>query len=123
MDRIEQAAFVSVGRACGFASLAIFCAMTGLSFEPRLAAEFGGMLSFGLTLVLGYRARQALDRPYRQTETWLMLADTDRPQEQVAQQRIGTALREAYVWFARHAAAATVVLWLAVMVLSVTGVE
>ena len=28
---------------CGFGSLAIFCVMIGMSFEPRLAFQAGGL--------------------------------------------------------------------------------
>jgi hypothetical protein len=115
MDAIERAAFTSVGRACGFAGLAILCLMIGLSHEPRLAAETGGFFAFGMTLFLVYRAKVALKRPYRDTETWLILEDWEKPARSVAQEVIGRALREAYVWFARHTAFVTVVLWIAVI--------
>ena len=52
----------------------------------------------------------APDRPYRQTETWLMLDRADRPASAVAQTLIGGALRAAYLWFARQAALVTIVL-------------
>lgn len=123
MDAIERAAFISVGRACGFAGLAILCVLTGLSFEPVLAARTGGILTFGMTLFLGYRARVAPRRPYRATEAWLMLAKAERPDDAVAQGLIGSALQEAYVWFARQTAFVSVVLWTAVIVLSLAGAE
>ena len=34
MEQMRQVAFETVMRACGFGSLAIFCVMIGLSFEP-----------------------------------------------------------------------------------------
>ena len=37
MEEIRRVAFESVMRACGFGSLAIFCVMVGLSFDPKLA--------------------------------------------------------------------------------------
>ena len=33
MEHMRQVAFETVLRACGFASLGIFCVMTGMSFE------------------------------------------------------------------------------------------
>ena len=50
MEHMRQAAFATVLRACGFGSLAIFCVMIGLSFEPRAAFQAGGFLT---TLMAG----------------------------------------------------------------------
>ena len=45
MEHMRQVAFETVLRACGFGSLAIFCIMIGLSFEPRVAFQAGGFLT------------------------------------------------------------------------------
>jgi hypothetical protein len=42
MEHTRQVAFETVLRACGFGSLAIFCMMIGLSFEPCAAFQAGG---------------------------------------------------------------------------------
>lgn len=118
MDAIERAAFISVGRACGFAGLAILCLMVGLSFDPLVAARTGGMATFAMTLFLGFRAKASPSRPYRHTEVWIMLAKSERPDDALAQKLIGSALREAYIWFARQTALVTIILWIAVVVLS-----
>jgi hypothetical protein len=110
MEPIEMAAYRSVGRACGFAGLAIVCFMAGLSYEPRLAAFYGALLSLLTTGILLLRAGTARTRPYRRTETWLMLAATERPDPTVAQQLIGSTLREAYLWYARCGALVTAAL-------------
>lgn len=117
MEAIEKAAFVSVGRACGFTGLAILCVLVGLSFDPFLAARTGGTMTLAMTLFLGYRARTSRERPFRVTETWLILSTAERPNPAVAQQLIGAALEQAYVWFARKAAMVTVVLWTLVILL------
>ena len=88
-------------RACGFGSLAIFCVMIGLSFEPRAAFQAGGMLT---TLMAGdpdFKAREALTKDYRRTEMWLYLAKDLRPPEAYAQWASSTVLRETYLTFAR----------------------
>ncbi len=123
MDVVQQTAYETVGRACGFAGFAILCVMVGFSFDPLLAAKTGGVLMLTMTLVLGYRAKCAPARPYKDTETWLLIKDTDHcPPAATAQQVIGTALREAYVWFGRYSALITVVLWITVIVLAVVKV-
>lgn len=102
MEAIENAAFISVGRACGFASLAILTVMLGLSFDPPLAMRIGGVLGMivvGALMVYGWRAPL---RPYRRTETWIMLRDEFRPHPLIAQQMIGRALRETSYRFARQ---------------------
>ena len=110
MDAIENAAFVSVGRACGFAGLAIFCLMFGLSFEPVLAARTGAALCLSVALILAGYAYRAPTRPYKRTELWLILTKEKRPPPVYAQRVIGGALRETHIWFARRAALISFVL-------------
>lgn len=119
MDAIENAAFVSVGRACGFAGLGIFCLMFGLSFEPVLAARSGAISCLLIALILCAYAMRARKRPYRRTELWLILAKDSRPPKSIAQQIIGETLRETYFWFARQALAISIFLWLSVIVLRI----
>ena len=42
----------TVLRACLFGSLAIFCVMVGMSFEPRLAFQAGGTLTTLMAVIL-----------------------------------------------------------------------
>ena len=42
---MRRIAYETVLRACGFASLAIFCVMIGMSFMPKLAFQAGGFLT------------------------------------------------------------------------------
>ncbi|MEQ8319607.1 MAG: hypothetical protein RH946_05025 [Rhodospirillales bacterium] len=104
MDAIENAAFVSVGRACGFAGLAIFTLMLGLSFDPPLATRTGGLIGFGLDAVLMFYGWRALNRPYKRTETWLILPRDRRPPAGIAQRIIGRTIRETAYWFAGRCA-------------------
>jgi hypothetical protein len=84
--------------------------MIGFSYDPVLSARTGASLSLVTALVLAYRSALALSRPYRKTETWLILEETARPPKSLAQRLIGSALREAYAWYGRAAALATIVL-------------
>jgi hypothetical protein len=118
MEAIERAANISVARACGFCALAIICFMVGFSYEPHLAARTGGMLSFAVTLALVFKALVAERKPYKTTETWLMLADGERPPAGIAQAVIGTTLRWVFLKYARYAALVTVVLLAAAVVLA-----
>ncbi len=117
MDAIENAAHVSIGRACGFAGLGIFCVMFGLSYEPDLAARAGGTLSLVVALILAFRAWTARTRPYKNTELWIIIDKDKRPPGEIAQQVVGEALREAYLWFAESAALIAFVLLVSALAL------
>ncbi len=122
MEIIENAAFVSIGRACGFAGLAIFCVMGGLAFDPALAARTGGWLCLATALYLAMCAWRARARPYRRTETWLILRKEHRPPATIAQKVIGQALRETYLWFAKHAALIAAVLLAVSVMIQLAGI-
>ena len=79
MEDMRQVAYATVLRACAFGSLAIFCFMVGLSFEPRIAFQAGGVLTMGMTGILFLKAREARTKPYRRTEMWLYLPEERRP--------------------------------------------
>lgn len=100
---------MSVGRACGFAGLGIFCIVIGLSFDAGLAALVGSRLSIALSLVRLVLAWRAPARNYKKTETWLILQPGDRPQANVAQRLIGRTLRTVYLWLAQQIAVVTIV--------------
>ena len=71
MEHMRRIAYETVLRACGFGSLAIFCVMIGMSFEPRLAFQAGGMLTTMMAVILIFKACEALTKNYRKTEMWL----------------------------------------------------
>jgi hypothetical protein len=81
MEEMRRSAYETVLRACGFASLAIFCVMIGLSFLPRSAFQAGGFLSMTMALVLVFKAREARTKDHRRTEMWLYLPKDRRPPE------------------------------------------
>lgn len=118
MDELRRMAFVSIGRACGFAGLAILCVMIGLAYDPLVAVRSGGIFMTLATIVLLLKARQALTRDVRHTEMWLMLEEDRRPAQAYAQWAGATVLRDTYLWFAQYAAGLSIVLWLAALILS-----
>ena len=73
MEQMRRIAFEVVSRACLFGSLAIFCVMVGMSFQPRLAFQAGGFLTTAMALVLIVKAIEARTKDYRRTEMWLYL--------------------------------------------------
>ncbi|HMQ57576.1 MAG TPA: hypothetical protein PKE65_03420 [Rhizobiaceae bacterium] len=114
MEKIESAAELSVGRACGFAALATACVMLAFAFEPARALKAGGALALLTAAILLLRGLSAETRPFRHTETWLILPVVARPPEAMAQMLIGRALRGAYLRFCRRA------LWISLLLLSLS---
>lgn len=104
IERIEHLAHVSVARGCGFVALGIMTFFIGMSGDLVVAFKSAGYLSLLACAVLLLRGGLARSQPYRRTELWIMLKPAERPPEAVAQQLIGTALREVYLHFARQAA-------------------
>lgn len=105
MGAIQNAAFISLGRAAGFAGLAIFTLMIGLSFDPPLATRTGGLIGFGVAFLLLAYGLRALSHPYRNTEAWIILPQELRPPANVAQRLMGRTLRDTAFWFASRTAA------------------
>jgi hypothetical protein len=115
---MRRIAFETVLRACGFASLAIFCVMIGLSFNPLMAFQSGGVLTTVMTGVLVLRALGARGKPYRRTELWLYLPKESRPPEAVAQRLTSDLMREVYLNFALWSSITSVVIWLIALIFS-----
>jgi hypothetical protein len=119
MEVMRRLAFESVLRACSFASLAIFCVMIGLSFEPRAAFQAGAMLTLLMAAVLMLKAYGARTKHYRKTEMWLYLSDEQRPPDAYAQRMTSAVMQQTYLTFARWTATIAVVLGLLWLVASI----
>jgi hypothetical protein len=104
MHRVQELAWISVARGCGFAALAIFTFMIGLSGDMAAAFKAGGILTLIASLVLLVKGWQAPARPYKRTEVWVMLQPDERPHAALAQTLIGETLRRTYMMFALHSA-------------------
>jgi hypothetical protein len=69
-------------------------------------------------MALVFKGLMAERKPYKSTETWLMLPDEIKPPAAVAQAVIGKILRGVFLQYARYSAAATLVLLAAAVVLA-----
>jgi hypothetical protein len=121
MEDLRRIAYETVLRACGFGSLAIFCVMIGLSFEPRAAFQAGGFLTLLMTGILILKAYEARTKDHRHTEMWLYIPDERRPPKADAQWAISTLLRETYFLFARWTAIISIVMWVIALFFSLIG--
>ena len=122
MEEMRRIAFETVQRACLFGSLAIFCVMVGMSFEPRLAFQAGGTLTTLMAAILIFKAREALTKDYRRTEMWLYLPKDFRPPEAYAQWASATVLRDTYLTFALWTSMVAIAMWVMALFFSIVGV-
>src|SRR6266508_6730732 len=122
MDEMRRVAYETVLRACSFASLAIFCVMVGMSFNPRVAFLSGGTLTTLMAVILLLKAHMALTQPYKKTELWLYLPKDARPPETTAQWASSTVLRETYLTFAMWTSAVAIVMWVIALMFSFFGI-
>jgi hypothetical protein len=121
VDDIRRVAYEIVLRACSFGSLTIFCIMIGLSFDPRISFQSGGVLTLVMTLILALKAYEARTKPYRRTEMWLYLPKEARPPAGSAQRITATIMREVYLTFALWTSAIAIGMWGVVLMLSFIG--
>jgi hypothetical protein len=123
MEQMRRVAYETVLRACGFATLAIFCVMIGMAFDPRLAFQAGGFLTTVMAFVLILKSREALTKDYRKTEMWLYLDKDFRPPEAYAQWASSTILRDTYLTFALWTSAISIAMWVLALTFAVLGVK
>ena len=121
MEAMRRVAYTTVLRACAFGSLTIFCFMVGLSFEPRIAFQAGGVLTMIMTGILLAKAHEARTKPYRRTEMWLYLPKDARPPAASAQRITSVVMREVYMTFAVWTAGIAIGLWAMALVSSYIG--
>ena len=123
MEHLRRIAYEVVLRACGFGSLAIFCVMIGMSFDPLMSFKAGGFLTMVMACILILKAYEARTKPYRKTEMWLYLPKEQRPHQAYAQWVCATVLRETYLTFARWTAGISIVMWAIALFLTIIGYE
>lgn len=119
LERIRACARHSVGRGFLFALLAIVTSVAGMIGWPASALRMGALLSMLMTAILVLRAAQAPRRPYRRTETWVLLGRRHGLAEQTAQTVFSDILADTYWRFADLSAALALGLWAGVLVLAV----
>lgn len=102
MQKLEELAFISIGRGCGFAALAIATFMAAFVTNTPYMFKIGGVLCLLTASILILKAIKAPSHPYKRTEVWIMLEPEDRPPQALAQGLVGNTLRRMYYRFALH---------------------
>lgn len=116
VERIRGLAYLSIGRACLFAVLAIVTVMSGLIGWPVMAFRSGAILAMFAAAVLAMKALSAPRRNYRHTEVWVLMGRRHDLPEDRAQQVFGGVIAETYWRFVDYAAISALALWVATLV-------
>jgi len=123
MEKIREITVQCVGRAVMFGTLAIFCVMLGLSFDPAAAFRAGAFMVLAMSGVLLFKAMNAFRTNPKRTEVWLYLDEKSRPSEADAKFVFAIVLRDVYGRFARASLGVAVVLFGVSLALTLAGVE
>lgn len=118
LARIRDCARHSIGRGWLFGLLAIATCVSGLIGWPVMATAILSML---MTAIMLLRALRAPARPYRRTETWVLLGRVHGLPEERAQPAIASVLAETYWRFARLSAAIAAGFWIAAFAFALRG--
>lgn len=118
ISRIRACARHSIGRGFLFALLAIAVTMSGLIIWPVAAFRTGALLSMLALVVLVLRAVRAPYRPFKRTETWVLLERRHGLPEERAQAIISNVLVETYWNFAELSAWIALALWVCTFILA-----
>lgn len=121
IDRIRSCAEHSVGRGFLFALLAIGAAVMGLVGWPVMAFRTGAVLATLAGAILLLRGHGAPRRPYRRTETWVLLGKRTALAEARHQDVIGGILAETYRRFALWGAGLAALLWVFAFTAALVG--
>lgn len=118
LERIRSCARHSVGRGFLFALLAIATGVAGMIGWPVSALRMGALLSMLMTTILVMRGSRAHRKPYRRTETWVLLGRRHGIAEERAQAVIAGILADTYWRFADLSAALALGMWTGVLALA-----
>lgn len=102
METIRKTAFVCIGRAVMFGSLAIGLIMLSFSFDPALALYAGAILTMAMSEILIIKAIILPWQNPRRTEVWTCLDPSSRPVGASGRAVFQVVLRDVYAFFARN---------------------
>ena len=123
MDRMQQAAQISVGRAVGFGGFAISLVMLSFAFDFALACKVGFILTLVMTSILLWFHQTAPNRRPEHCEAWLLLSTDDRPSGEQATAIFRKVMAETYLHFAVRTFGISMLMMLLWAFLAMTGAE
>lgn len=123
MEKIREVAFMCVGRAVMFGTLAIGCIMIGFSFNPVSAFRSGAVATLLMATILMWKALTATRRNPKATEVWLYLDEASRPLDQHARFVFATVMREVYGRYAQFSLLVACALFAISLIFAAFGYE
>jgi len=112
VERVRGAARHSIGRAFLFTMLAIGAAISGLIGWPIMAFRMGAVLWMLAAAIMMLRALGAAKRPYRRTETFILLGRQHGLPEAQAQAVFADVLWHTYRRFAEWSLMLAAAFWM-----------
>lgn len=103
MEKIQQAAMTSIGRAVFFTGFAITMIMFGFAYDFLLALRSGAILTLALAALLMWFAQNVQSKKPENCEAWLLLREEDRPASDAARRVFFTIMHDTYLYFAARA--------------------
>lgn len=100
MEKIQQAAMISIGRAVFFTGFAITMIMFGFAYDYVLALRSGAILTFALAALLIWFAQNVQSRKPENCEAWLLLREDERPEGEAARRVFFSIMHDTYIYFA-----------------------
>lgn len=123
IERIEELARLSVGRACMFAALAGWVMVFGLIAWPVLAMKSAAIAAALAMAILALKGLQAGRRSYKKSETWILLRKQHDLPEEVAEKVIPEILQRIFWRYATYAAGVSAIFWLAAFGFALGGAQ
>jgi hypothetical protein len=123
MEKYRAPAQLAIGRAVLFGGFAISMVMLSFAFDFTLALRAGAILTLGMTAVLIWFAQTAHRRRPERCEVWLLIADRERPQSEIARRIFQDIMCETYLFYAVRAYAVAVGLLALGIVLAMSGLR
>lgn len=123
MEMYRNAAMFAVGRAVFFGGFAITMIMLAFSFDFLLSLRAGAILTLILSALLLWFGQTAPRRRPERSETWILLAENDRPKSEAMRRVFHQAMQETYYFYSLRAFAIAMVLMAGYLVLAMFGVE
>jgi hypothetical protein len=99
VDQFRDTAYMCIGRAVFFGSLAIFCTMVGCAFNPVIAFRAGAFLTLFMSATLLFKSHHAAVQNPKSTEVWLYLDKSNRPVDPASMRVFASVMRTVYGQF------------------------
>ncbi len=99
MEEIRAAAHFCIGRAVGFAGLAISVIMISCSFDFTISLKMGLALTLAMTSVLFWHYQTAHTKKPERSEVWITLPVEYRPKNEASRDVFRRVMAETYLFY------------------------